>query len=72
MGQGEGKMYFDTLPLTDTFYVAYCEPEFDLGHTYQETRMPEKGAGDDAICRAVQWLSLIGAIFDLCHLLLRK
>lgn len=37
-------MHFDTLPLTDTIYMAYCEPEFDLGQMDQEMTMPETGA----------------------------
>lgn len=47
-------MHFDTLPLTDAIYVAYCEPGFDLGQMYQEITMPEQGPGDNAILRAVQ------------------
>lgn len=34
-------MHFDTLPLTDTIYVAYCAPEFDSGQMYQEITTPE-------------------------------
>lgn len=44
MGQGKRKIYFDSFPLTDSIYVAYCEPEFDLGQKYQVITMPEKGA----------------------------
>lgn len=36
-------MHFDTLPLTDTIYVAYCEPEFDFCQMAQEIPMPGKG-----------------------------
>lgn len=65
-------MHFDTLPFTDTIYVAYCKPEFDLGQMYREITMPEKSAWKCCHLQGISVVSLIGAIFDLCHLLLRK
>ena len=49
-------MHFDTLPLTDSIYVAYGEPEFDSGLMSQEITMPEKKVpGNDAVWGAFQW-----------------
>lgn len=71
-GRMRGKMHFDTLPLTDTISVAHCEPEFDSGQMYQEITMPEKRCLEMTPCAGHFSGAVIGAIFDLCHLLLRK
>lgn len=49
-------MHFDTLPLTDTIYVAYHEPKLDSGQMYQEITMPgKKVPRNDTVCMAFQW-----------------
>lgn len=49
-GRATGKMHFDTLPLTDTIYVASGEPEFDAGQMSQEIIIPEKRCPEMMLC----------------------